>query len=84
MAWPGTDPQGIAAERIKLNALVVQLSGSVANYVGDTAGLRDLQTKLTEANFRLTALSTPNTATPGLDYLDGTSYAFFGLEHVST
>ena len=77
------DPLGIAAERIRLNAFVVQTSSAIANWTGDNNGLRDLQIKNAEASFRLTALSTPNAAT-GLNYLQGTAYNGFALEHVST
>ena len=77
-----TDPQGIAAERIKLNALVVQLSSSVANYVGDRNGLADLQTKLTEANYRLNITNASNLNASGFD--SAFSLCGFGLEQVST
>jgi len=78
------DPQGIAAERIRLNAYVTSLTSQLSAWTGDQNCAADLRTKLAEANFRLNALSTPNAATPGLDFTDGTAFAAFPLEHMST
>lgn len=76
------DPQGIAAERIRLNALVTQNTAAIAAWTGDNNGLRDLQTKNSEASFRLNTLTTASTS--NLGNMGGTSYAGFGLEKIST
>jgi hypothetical protein len=79
------DPLGRAAERIALNAFVVQTSSSIANWTGDQNGLRDLQMKNTEASQRLNFDSTTAGAGVGTKMFDGAfAYCGFGLEFVST
>ncbi len=76
------DPQGIAAERIRLNAIVTARTAEIAAWTGDTNGLRDLQTQNNEASFRLNGLTTAGTNV--LVNMAGTSFAGFGLEEMST
>ena len=82
MAWPGTDPNGVAAERIRLNAFVVQTSSSIANWTGDLNGLADLRIKNTEANYRLNVTAASKLNASGFD--SAFAYCGFGLEQVST
>lgn len=78
------DPQGILAERNRLIRYLDQLSSSITNYSGDGAGLRDLQTKEAEVNYRLNTSSTL-TGITGMPNAGGTSLGGgFILEKVST
>ena len=77
------DPQGIAAERIKLNARVVSLSSAINNYVGDANGLKDLQLRNSEASFRLNIQSTVNGFTSTAEKSSYT-WTHFGVGGVST
>ncbi len=72
------DPLGLAAERVRLNALVTQIAAQLAAGGLDQNGAADLRTKLAEANFTLNALSSTN------NNMLGTSLQGFGLEKVST
>ena len=42
MAYPN-DPQGIAAERVRLNAKLAALGTAISAWTGDNNGRRDLQ-----------------------------------------
>jgi len=84
MAWPGTDPQGIAAERIRDNALITANTAAIAAWTGDSNGLRDLQMKNSETSFRLNTMSTTVGIGAKLGFDSAFAYSGFGLELVST
>ncbi len=72
------DPQGIAAERIRLNAQTVALSSAIVAGASDSNGLRDLQIKNSEAVFRL------NTGSSSQRFDTALSLSGFMLEQIST
>jgi hypothetical protein len=73
MAYPN-DPQGIAAERVALNAKLTALGTAITNYSGDSNGLKDLQTIAAQIHDTLNLSSTAV----------GTCFSGFGIGAVST
>jgi hypothetical protein len=74
---PRNDPHGIVSEKAKLNTQITALSASITAWTGDSNGLRDLQTKICEASFRINRASTGGT-------MSGTAFAGFAIENIST
>jgi hypothetical protein len=87
-----TDPQGISAERVRLNARLVILAGKIAAYTstsGDLNTLKDHMSLQQQCYDRLNlGIQDSTTYGPGLNQTTynafGTALAGFGIGAVST